>query len=80
MLIVGHAPQELVDIVGYNPVIELDCQSAVRQITDILCHIADYQPLVDRNRAVALGKGGWKKRVQGLMGQLGDWGYSVLIK
>lgn len=75
MLIVGHAPQELIDNVGYNPVIELDSQSAVRQITDILRHTVDYQPLVDRNRAVALEKGCWKKRIQGLMGQLGDWGY-----
>ena len=54
MVMVGHAPQELVDFIGYNPVVELrDDISAEDLIADVLEHIDDYQPLVDRNRATA---------------------------
>ena len=75
MLIVGHAPQELVDIVGYNPVIELDAQAPARQIAQLLAHIADYQPMVDRNREVALAKGDWKQRISELMHRLEALGW-----
>ena len=75
MLIVGHAPQELVDIVGYNPVIELDAQAPARQIAQLLAHIADYQPMVDRNREVALAKGDWKARISDLMHRLESLGW-----
>ena len=75
MLIVGHAPQELVDIVGYNPVIELDAQAPARQIAQLLAHIADYQPMVDRNREVALAKGDWQQRISELMHRLEALGW-----
>lgn len=75
MLIVGHAPQELVDIVGYNPVIELDTRNPARQIAHLIAHIADYQPMVDRNREAALAKGEWKQRMQRLMDRLETCGY-----
>ena len=78
MLIVGHAPQELVDIVGYNPVIELDVQAPARQIAQLLAHIADYQPMVDRNREVALAKGDWKQRISELMHRLEALGWHCL--
>lgn len=75
MLIVGHAPQELVDIVGYNPVIELDTRNPARQIAHLIAHIADYQPMVDRNREVALAKGDWKARISDLMHRLESLGW-----
>lgn len=71
MVIVGHAPQELIDIVGYNPVVEIrksDYQetrlSDYQLIWEVLEHIEDYQALVDRNRAAALEHGDWKGRVK----------------
>jgi len=49
-LIVGHCPQELVDLFGYNPVIEarLDVCGA-QLLNEILPNISRYQGLVARN-------------------------------
>ena len=46
-VLVGRAPKELTDLIGYNPVITLDRQNAEDQIKDIITHIDDYQALVD---------------------------------
>ena len=71
MVMVGHAPQELVDFIGYNPVIELrEDISAEALIRDVLEHIDDYQALVDKNRATAERLGSWDVRMEGLMEEL----------
>ncbi len=73
MVMVGHAPQELVDFIGYNPVVELrDDVTAESMIKDVLLHIDDYQELVDRNRRVAEEKGTWNVRMKWLMEQLAE--------
>ena len=77
MLMVGHAPRELVDLIGYNPVIELDKANPNVQIQDILTHIDDYQELVDKNRETALRLGCWDKRMQNVMAWLRSCGYEV---
>lgn len=71
MVMVGHAPKELIDFIGYNPVIELrEDVSAEDLILDVLEHIEDYQPLVDRNWETAENLGNWKVRMKWLMGEL----------
>ena len=71
MVMVGHAPQEFVDFIGYNPVVELrDDISAEDLIADVLEHIDDYQSLVDRNRATAERLGSWTVRMKWLMEEL----------
>lgn len=71
MVMVGHAPQELIDFIGYNPVVELrDDISAEDLIADVLEHIDDYQSLVDRNRETAERLGSWMVRMKWLMGEL----------
>ena len=71
MVMVGHAPQELVDFIGYNPVIELrDDISAEALIRDVLEHIDDYQSLVDKNRKTAQRLGSWDVRMEWLMEEL----------
>ena len=71
MVMVGHAPQELVDFIGYNPVVELRGDiSAEELIADVLEQIDDYQPLVDRNRETAERLGSWKVRMKWLMEEL----------
>ncbi len=73
MVMVGHAPQELVDFIGYNPVVELRSDiTAEDLIKDVLLHIGDYQVLVDRNRRVAEEKGTWNVRMKWLMGRLSE--------
>lgn len=48
-LIYGHAPDELVDLFGYNPVVEMDANDPVGQFFSLLDQLPSYQPLVDRN-------------------------------
>ena len=71
MVMVGHAPQELVDFIGYNPVVEMrDDMTAAEQIVDVLEHICDYQDLVDKNLETALMLGSWNVRMRWLMDEL----------
>ena len=73
MVMVGHAPQELIDFIGYNPVIELnDKISSEEQIADVIEHIEDYQSLVDKNRETAEKLGSWDVRMKWLMGELSN--------
>ena len=77
MVMVGHAPKELVDFIGYNPVIEIDTENPNGQINDILQHLADYRDLTNKNREVALKKGDWTVRMQGVMDFLKGNGYRI---
>ena len=71
MVMVGHAPQELIDFIGYNPVIELsDKISPEELIANVIEHIEDYQSLVDKNRETAEKMGIWEMRMKWLMGEL----------
>jgi hypothetical protein len=76
-VLVGRAPQELVDLIGYNPVITLDRQNAEKQIKDILAHINDYQPFVDKNREIALAMAPWSIRIKKIMNWLTELGYKI---
>lgn len=74
MVMVGHAPQELVDFIGYNPVIELRCDvSAEDLIRDVLENIDDYQDMVNKNLETAQRLGTWNIRMQWLMRQLNSY-------
>ena len=77
MVMVGHAPKELTDLIGYNPVIEMDRENPSEQIKDILAHIEDYQELVDRNRETALQLGDWTLRMKQVMTYLKNCGYEI---
>ena len=78
MIIVGHAPQELIDVCGYNPVIELpsDVRQTMPLIHEIIDNIEIYQELVDRNRSVALEKGTWATRCGYVLDLLKSNGYN----
>ena len=74
MVMVGHAPQELIDFIGYNPVIELsDKISSEELIADVIEHIEDYQVLVDKNRETAEKLGSWDVRMKWLMSELAEY-------
>ncbi len=80
IVMVGHAPRELVDLIGYNPVIEIPVDEHAGEaysgkIVDILQHLSDYQQLVDRNRATALRVGDWEVRMRQVMEWLKSLGY-----
>ncbi len=78
-VIVGRAPKELIDLIGYNPVIDLDKKNPIGHIEHMLDHIRDYQPVVDRNRRVALEKGEWQVRMSEVAKWLTSCGYDCGI-
>ena len=63
-IIVGHCPQELMDLIGYNPVIEADFVNPCDQIRSILEHVKDYQEFVNRNCEVAKKYAPWERRME----------------
>lgn len=77
VLIVGKAPKELIDIIGYDPVVLLDKENYPAQISDILSNIDNYQELVDRNRIAAIKHGDWKFRVKTIQKVLYKLGYKI---
>jgi hypothetical protein len=77
IVMVGHAPKELTDLIGYNPVIELEEENANEQLVGILNHICDYQELVNRNRETALRLGDWTLRMREVMSWLLKCGYKL---
>lgn len=77
MVMVGRAPKELTDLIGYNPVIDIDKEHFESQVKDVLSHIEDYQELVDHNRETALKMGSWDIRMKQVMEWLRGLGYEV---
>lgn len=79
-VMIGHAPQELIDLIGYNPVIELegfDRNYVCDKVMSVLKHISDYQELVDKNRETALRLGDWSERMDRVRGFLLENNYKV---
>ena len=76
-IIVGHAPQELVDFMGYNPVIEVDFDNAEKQLLDIINNIEDYQDFVDNNYLKAVELCSWDFRIREIKNKLKNKGYKI---
>lgn len=76
-ILIGHAPKELVDLIGYNPVIEVDREKPNEQLMNILANITDYQELADKNRTSAIKYGDWKYSMQRVMKFLQEKGYTL---
>ena len=77
VVMIGRAPNELIELIGYNPCINVkegECYKDV--IQNVLRNIADYQQLVDRNRESALRLGDWNIRMKLVMEWLESVGYS----
>lgn len=62
-ILLGTAPQELIELFGYNPVIEIDWNSPSTQLFDILNSVSQYQDKVDQNFQKVLTTGDWSHRV-----------------
>lgn len=77
ILIVGRAPKELIDLIGYNPVIDWDGYDATPQVTDILENINEYQELVDKNYETAINMASWDIRILQIMDYLRQLNYLV---
>lgn len=63
-LIVGHAPAEMIELFGYNPVIEIDHEKPVEQIVDILSNYENYISLIEKNYLIVISDHTWQSRWQ----------------
>ncbi len=87
IVMIGRAPKELIDLIGYNPVVPLnvsldstseDVSGAYnKQLREVLDHIDDYQELVNKNRETALRMAPWEIRMKQVMEWLTSLGYEV---
>ena len=66
---IGHAPKELIDVCGYNPVVELGDRPFER-IKDVLDNLSKYQELADRNRRTVEEYATWNRRMKEVMDAL----------
>lgn len=69
-LIVGKAPQELIELMGYNPVIEIDWSDPYTQLSNILNKLEYHQDFVNRNYDRALEICSWDIRINFVMKEL----------
>lgn len=76
-LIIGRAPGELIELIGYDPVVNVDWQAPEEQMETILGNIADYQGLVDKNYAVAIEKASWDGRIVEVVEVLNSINYTI---
>jgi len=74
-LMVGRAPKELIDLVGYNPIIDVDWEDPENQLLDILNNVTSYQDLVDKNYSTAISRGPWDSRMNLMKNFLSERGY-----
>lgn len=65
-VMIGRAPQELIDLIGYNPVIDVDWNNASKQLLDILKNISSYQQMVDYNYDAAQQHADWSHRMEAI--------------
>ena len=76
-IIVGKAPQELIDLLGYNPVIEARVEEMQNVIKGILVNIEQYQELADKNRLCAQEYGDWRTRFEFIEKKLRQLNYTM---
>lgn len=61
-LIIGHAPAEMFDLFGYNPVLEIDTEDPCKQFSNVIRHYDDFIPLIERNHKEVLANHTWMRR------------------
>ena len=63
-LVVGHAPREMVDLFGYDPVVEADMDNPAEQLVSVLDNFEAYIPLIEMNYRSIVEDHTWTKRWQ----------------
>lgn len=77
VVMVGRAPKELTELIGYNPVVNWNGEDASPVVNGILTHIEDYQQIVDRNYETAKRFAPWTIRIKLIMQYLENKGYKI---
>jgi hypothetical protein len=61
-LVLGHAPAEMIELFGYNPVIEIDMSSAAEQVLELLADYGRFLPLIEKNYEAVIAGHTWDHR------------------
>ncbi|MEO5588404.1 MAG: glycosyltransferase [Gemmatimonadaceae bacterium] len=61
-LVLGKAPAEMIELFGYNPVIEIDMNDPAGQIIGLLDEYELHLPLIEKNRDHVLRDHTWRNR------------------
>jgi hypothetical protein len=77
VVMMGRAPKELVDLIGYNPVVDLEPEHVPEQIEEVLAKLGTYQSAVDANYQAALKYGSWDSRVRQIREIMEATGYAM---
>jgi hypothetical protein len=62
-LILGHAPEDLVAMFGYNPVVEVDYSDTIGQLKHLVGHYSEFVPLIEKNYQMTKEKHQWRNRI-----------------
>lgn len=76
-LLLGHCPDELEEVFGFNPVIEADLTDPAGQLEEILHSPEKYEELINRNYQRLLEVGTWAARTLTLTSILHEQGYII---
>ena len=67
-LIVGHAPAEMIQLFGYNPLIEIDYIDPAGQLLGLLDRLKDHEELIEKNYYAVREHHTWSSRWQQVKG------------
>ncbi len=62
-LILGHAPEDLIALFGYNPVIEVNYSDPAGQLAHLQEHYLEFIPLIEKNYRTTQERHQWKNRI-----------------
>ncbi|MEE3384324.1 MAG: hypothetical protein VZR36_04480 [Prevotella sp.] len=77
VLIIGRAPQELIDIIGYDPVIKIDNNNLYSLVKEIIDNVETYQELANKNKMAAMQYADWNLRIKAIRNWLMEAGYEL---
>jgi len=71
-LILGHAPEDLIDLFGYNPVVEADYSDPMGQLEYLRHHYKEYLSLIEKNYCITQEKHQWRNRIVDMLKIIDD--------
>jgi len=61
-LVLGKAPEEMIQLFGYNPVVEVNMENPAEQSIEILENYENYNELIEMNYKTVVEYQTWAKR------------------
>lgn len=72
-LVLGRMPDEMRELFGYVPIIEIDMKRPAEQLYEILQNLEDYSDLIERNYACVVQNHQWVNRISAIEDCLRDF-------